>query len=68
MVEVLSKLVYRSLVHVLPRLNFEGLNLAHFLNMSKIDQNKPKLDVNYSNLERNTAKCYIRNERGGSAI
>ena len=27
--------------------------------MSEIDQNKPKLDVNYSNLERKTAKGYI---------
>ena len=38
------------------------------LNMSEIDQNKPKLDVNYSNLERKTAQCYIWNERGGNAL
>ena len=28
------------------------------MNMSEIDQNKPKLDVNNSNLYRNAAKSY----------
>ena len=44
------------------------LEFGSLLNMSAIDQNKPNLDVNYSNLERNTAKYYIWNERGGSAL
>ena len=52
--EMLSKMVYSSLLYVLPVLNYEGVNFAHFW-MSEIDQNKPKLDVNYSNLERKTA-------------
>ena len=28
--EMLSKMVYRSLLYVLPVLNYEGVNLAHF--------------------------------------
>ena len=44
------------------------LELGSLLNMSEIDQNKPKLDVNYSHLERNTAKCYIWNDRVGNAL
>ena len=28
--EMLSKMVYRSLQYVLPVLNYEGVNLAHF--------------------------------------
>ena len=50
--------------------NFElgRLELGSHLNISEIDQNKPKLDVNYSNLERNTATCYIWNERRESAL
>ena len=44
------------------------LELGSLLNMSEIDQNKPKLGVNYSNLERNTTKFYICIERGDSAL
>ena len=33
------------------------------MNMMDIEQNKPKLDVNYSNLERNTANViYVMKE------
>ena len=65
---MLSKMVYSSLLYVVPVLNNEGLNLGGFLKKREMDQNKPKLDVNYSNLERNTAKCYIWNERGENAL
>ena len=40
--EMLSKMVYRSLLYVLPVLNYEGVNLAHFWicrKLTKISQN-----------------------------
>ena len=40
------------------------LELGSLLKKTEMDQNKPKFDMNPSNIERNTAKCYISNERG----
>ena len=40
--EVLSKMMYRSLLYVLPVLNYEGLYLAHFWicrKLTKVSQN-----------------------------
>ena len=44
------------------------LELGSLLNMSEMKLNKPILDVNYSNMGRKTALCYIWNERGGNAL
>ena len=66
--KMLSKMAYRSLLYVVPVWNNEGLNLGGFVKKREMDQNKSKLDVNYSNLERNTANCYIWNERGENAL